>query len=80
MEKDWRLVDQQKYLWKVQLKRQRFKASAQLDHVHCAFCWEKISQNEGFVKEGYCTLDGRFWICDQCFQDFQETFMWTETT
>jgi len=28
------------------------------------------------LHEGYTTLDEYRWICDACFQDFQEMFGW----
>ena len=74
---DWRLIDQQEYLQGKQLKRKCFRESSRSDHVHCEFCWEKISDFENCVHEGYCTLDEKHWICSQCFQDFQEMFAWS---
>ena len=25
---------------------------------------------------GYCTLDKKYWICEDCFSDFKEIFEW----
>ena len=76
MQKDWRLTNQMNYLYRATLKKVDFKGTATNDHEHCEFCWEKFGVNEGLQKSGYCTLDEYHWICEQCFQDFQEQFEW----
>ena len=76
MQKDWRLTNQMDYLYRATLKKAVFKASDTNDHEHCEFCWDKFGESEGLQKSGYCTLDGYHWICNECFQDFQEQFAW----
>lgn len=36
----------------------------------------RIGEGEGIRRSGYCTLDRYRWICQACFQDFQEQFEW----
>jgi len=57
-------------------------------HDHCEFCWisinaplpektvAKTAGTEKYVTSGYCTLDERIWICDECFKDFVPYFEW----
>lgn len=79
--KDWRLDGREKHLARwlkgKQLTYRQFVASPQSDHVHCEFCWEKIGAYEGVPHFGYCTLDGRQWVCEACFSDFKNLFEWT---
>lgn len=55
--------------------------SAQWDHEHCAFCWDKFYLNETCLQEGYCThpqnTRSAHWICPACYEDFKEMFGWT---
>lgn len=76
MEEDWRLTYQMDYLYRATLKKAVFKRTAMNDHEHCEFCWDKFGEGEGMLKSGYCTLDRYRWICETCFQDFQEQFEW----
>ena len=46
-------------------------------HEHCEFCWTAFSAHEDDMHSGYCTPDYYRWICEECFQDFQEMFGWT---
>ena len=77
MQNDWRLTNQMNYLHRATLKKAVFMVSAPNDHEHCEFCMCKFGEREDWKKSGYCTLDGYHWICDECFQDFQEQFEWT---
>ena len=43
-------------------------------HEHCEFCWEKALTDKPCVF--YCTENMNYWICEECFQDFQEQFHW----
>ena len=45
-------------------------------HEHCNFCWEKAMTNTPGTF--YCTQDLRYWVCEECFHDFQQQFGWTE--
>lgn len=44
-------------------------------HEHCEFCWEKAYTDKPCVF--YCTEDLKWWICEECFHDFQEKFRWS---
>lgn len=76
MQDDWRLTGQMNYLYRAALKKADFKKTERNDHEHCEFCWAKFAEMEDCLKSGYCTPDGYRWICDECFQDFQEQFEW----
>lgn len=78
---DWRLRGQEEYLHNAKLHLIKFKASIAGDyHTHCEFCWHKFMENSDGVEdcsdEGYCTVDGVYWICKNCFVDFKEKFKW----
>ena len=75
---DWRLLNQQEYLIKAKLKKAEYiKSSEKWDHDHCAFCWDKFSENKEDLTQGYCTADQKYWICEECFNDFKEMFSFT---
>ncbi|MBR2869699.1 MAG: hypothetical protein IKB88_11645 [Clostridia bacterium] len=43
---DWRILNQQEYLMNAKLKKMQYtKPSEKWDHDHCAFCWDKFSDN-----------------------------------
>lgn len=73
---DWRLTNQLKYLYKKKLKRCNVLQFPSIDHEHCSFCWNKFGKHENMLKEGYCTEDTYYWICEICFADFNEMFEW----
>ena len=60
----------------VTLLRRRWMADARNDHDHCAFCWDKFAEYDGYLHEGFCTEDGKDWICEACFADFRQRFRW----
>ena len=76
MEKDWRLVNQSKYLFGKVLFKTIFKQDGECDHAHCAFCWGKFSEDADDIHCGYCTTDKMWWICETCFHDFKDQFKW----
>lgn len=72
---DWRLTNQEEYLKNAKLNFSRYKVlSPHWDHDHCAFCWEKFGENDENLKQGYCTPDKTYWICEECFNDFKDMF------
>ena len=72
---DWRLLNQKEYLMNAKLKKAQYtKPSEKWDHDHCAFCWDKFSEKNDDLKYGYCTTDQKYWICEECFNDFKEMF------
>lgn len=75
---DRRLTNQEKYLMKAQLHKQAYVApSLTWNHDHCEFCWATFSEQGEDLHEGFCTLDKKNWICEQCFQDFKGMFHFT---
>jgi hypothetical protein len=89
---DWRLRNQADWLAGVAIVCGRFRQTAEdFDHAHCEFCWAKFMDPEyrairGYqtpedvLKEGYHTQDGYRWICNSCFEDFQDIFRWKVVT
>ena len=72
---DWRLLNQQEYLMNAKLKKAEYKMpSEKWDHDHCAFCCDKFSEIKEDLTQGYCTADQKYWICEECFNDFKEMF------
>lgn len=72
---DWRLTNQEHYLKNASLIRKQYKAPTPTwDHDHCSFCWDRFSEYDGSLHEGYCTTDENHWICDTCFEDFKDMF------
>lgn len=76
---DWRLANQMNYLYKKRVRRAEFKAFNECDHRHCAFCWQKFSEQERDQHAGFQTIEGPWWICEQCFLDFYPMFKWRIT-
>lgn len=93
---DWRNRGQEEYLKNIKLRKKKFKSNMPLflsasddprnynDHEHCDFCFKKIMENCDGVEyctiEGYCTLDEKTWICDECFNEFKKEFNWVVLT
>ena len=76
-ENDWRFRWQDEYLMNVPLKFVPYtRWSESWDHDHCEFCWATFSEYDGDLHEGYNTLDGKRWICERCFNDFNHMFNW----
>lgn len=79
MKDEWRLVNQMKYMKGVDLLLSDYVPTPGNDHDHCEFCWETFSVYDGDLHKGYCTLDRYKWICEDCYEDFKETFEWKLT-
>ncbi len=47
---------------------------AEIFHRHCCFCFGTIALND--IGEFYCSKDGAYWVCKQCFDDFADKFEW----
>ncbi len=78
-ERDWRLQGQEKFIQgKILYWRQYKKYRETWDHDHCLFCGAKFKVKEfpDVLHEGYSTADQYYWICKECFDDFQEQFHW----
>ena len=78
---DWRLRGQEEYLQNEKFQYKQFVSPPTGSlHTHCEFCWHKFMEHSEGVKdcskEGYCSFDGKYWICEECFQDFKEKFQW----
>ena len=71
---DWRLTNQMNYLYEQKLEHINFqKYSNSWEHEHCEFCNETICDSK---QTYYCTLDKYHWICEECFNDFDDMFNW----
>lgn len=81
-EDDWRLFgEQDECLKNLKFQYKEYKNPRDgWDHDHCEFCWHKFMENpdgmENCSKQGYCSIDGRYWVCAKCFKDFKEKFNW----
>ena len=78
---DWRLRGQEEYLQGMKFTYKKFMSVGdRSDHEHCEFCWHKfMEQPEGVedcTSEGYCSMDGKYWVCESCFEDFKDMFGW----
>lgn len=72
---DWRLFNQKDFLMNAKLIKMKYsKPSDKWDHDHCSFCWDKFSESDDDLQQGYCTEDGKYWICEECFNDFKDMF------
>ena len=74
---DWRLRGQEEYLQNKTFQYKQFmNFTNKCSHAHCEFCWHKFMENpEGIAdcsRQGYCSMDGSYWICEECFKDFQD--------
>ena len=86
---DWRLRGQEKHLSRAALQWQDWwtdrppDSGGPWDHDHCDFCWQKFAaqafdgDDPPTLLAGFCTPDGRHWICPDCFSDFHQRFGWT---
>ncbi|MDE7400241.1 MAG: hypothetical protein K2N06_12045 [Oscillospiraceae bacterium] len=80
-ESDWRINGQEEFLMNKTLVREYYTKGG---HEHCVFCWQKFMRESerpfypdvDFVSKGYITLDGKYWICEKCCDDFKERFNW----
>ncbi len=74
---DWRRQGQENYLKnKILIRRSYMPFREGWDHDHCEFCGDKFSLDESDLHQGYSTLDGYHWVCENCFQDFRDEFNW----
>lgn len=74
---DWRLRNQTDYLLKEKLFLMTWKQTLpHWDHDHCDFCFDTFSECPEDLHEGYATADQHRWICQKCFEDFKDDFMW----
>ncbi|MFR5876381.1 MAG: hypothetical protein ACLUFN_07820 [Eubacterium sp.] len=72
---DWRLLNQESYLKNAKLVKAKYsKQLEEWDHAHCAFCFDKFSENSEDLNIGYCTENREYWICEDCFNDFKDLF------
>jgi hypothetical protein len=74
---DWRLTGQEGFLSGAEVRFAQYAPpSTEWGHDHCVFCWGKFTSDpsDGCLKQGFVTIDGRYWICEQCFTDFRDQF------
>ena len=43
-------------------------------HRHCEFCWSESRTPKCCTF--YCTQSFEHWICQECFNDFKDKFLW----
>lgn len=73
-ENDWRIQGQESFLYDKTFYKHLFKErSGKDDHAHCSFCWAKFDCSE-ISQAGLSTLDDEYWVCEECFTDFQERY------
>lgn len=70
----------------VRLKREMYKPSTpNWGHDSCEFCFAKFAEKEEVpdaLHEGYASKDipkrkdGYYWICENCFKEFRNTYKW----
>ena len=78
---DWRLRGQEEYLQNQVFQYIRFTGlPGKSLHAHCEFCWHKFMVNPDGVndcsRQGYCGADGKYWVCEECLEDFREKLHW----
>ena len=76
---DWRIQGQESYLFAKTLEFKSYsERKSTTDHDHCEFCSEKFSDTiPDCLNSGYTTTDDYYWICTECFLDFNVEFKWT---
>ena len=77
---DWRLHGQDKHMVGARLSWRSYRQPRpDWDHDHCEFCGAKFMEAQGpdTLQAGYCTADGRRWVCLDCCRDFKARFGWT---
>jgi hypothetical protein len=74
---DWRLTNQEDYLFGVAFSWRKWTAPSDTwDHDNCEFGWAKFMDCDDALRYGYATDDNRHWVCTTCYQDFKEKFGW----
>lgn len=70
---DWRITNQIDYLYGKELIHTVYHPlNKDWEHDHCEFCWDKLIEGDS----GFCTLDKYHWICENCYNDFKDEFVW----
>ncbi len=73
---DWRLLNDVEYLQGVEINptdgEEIYEHAPYL--TKCQFCWEKVKNSR--FQYWFITTDVSCCICDECFQDFKESFGW----
>lgn len=77
MEKQWYEIEYENkpYLHNKVLIFQKFD-SRWGSHRHCELCWERFSQVEGDLHEGYYEENSESWICPKCKTQYINLFGW----
>ena len=73
---DWRLNGQEEYLLGKHLDHISFIPNETSDHEHCEFCFCKLGKGQESGGVPYCTDDRYYWICEECYNDFKDRFLW----
>lgn len=72
--KDYRLMNQERYLFNVEVNHINNTYELDNDHEHCVFCWTKFDNNN--IKGNYVDKKKNNYICSDCFKDFTFLFYW----
>lgn len=79
-ENDWRLRGQEDYMQEMEFQYIKFCSKGGSLHTHCEFCWHKFMEGSEGIKDcspyGYCSLNEKYWVCKECFEDFKDIFHW----
>ena len=74
MQDDWRIRNQKTYLTNRIFSKKSFIASSKWNHEHCQFCFERFV-NGDFA---FSCCNGKYWVCEKCFNDFKVGFGWKQ--
>lgn len=74
---DWRLMGQMSYLKDETLIWEHFVPPKPGYHEHCDFCFNKFSEAEEDLHYGYHVKGKRYWVCNNCCNDFKSLLNWT---
>ena len=75
---DWRIMGQEGYLTDKLLQHRKFdRKLCVLDFDQCNFCYEIFDRNPEAPLTAYYEPIGKYWICEECYNDFKEHFNWT---
>jgi len=78
MENDWRLRGQEEYMLGLKFKQMNF-TGVKL-HAHCEFCWHKFMEEPNGIEDcsnrGFFCQEKKYWVCEECFQEFRNMFDW----
>ena len=77
-EDDWRLIDEHTELIGLPLQHRTFDRTICIeDYDECSFCYAQFDKDDAYrPKKAYYCAEKHCWICEKCFDDFNEHFHW----